>query len=145
VTGEQNKASGFSERLLIVDDEPGITQVIESAARELELGSFAIHDTDQFEKALEAIKPTIIFLDIVMPSRDGVELIAHLAAWNYPGRLVIMSGHPLYLKMGSTIAETHGLRLAALLTKPFRKKQILDLLRDLAERPVDRGDPEVAE
>jgi len=97
----------------------------------------AIHETEQFEKALRTIKPTIIFLDISMPRRDGVELIAYLSAWNYPGRIVIMSGHPLYLEMSSTIAKTRGLRLAGLLTKPFKKQQILDLLLDLAERPTE--------
>jgi CheY-like chemotaxis protein len=34
--------------------------------------------TDHFEKSLEKIKPTIIFLDISMPGRDGMELIGHL-------------------------------------------------------------------
>lgn len=144
MTGK-NKPLGVSNRLLIIDDEPGITQVIESAAREIGLGSFVIHDTEQFEKALDAIKPTLIFLDISMPHRDGVELMSYLAAGNYPGMVVIMSGHPLYLKMGSTIAETHGLRLADSLAKPFRRQQILDLLLDLAERPTDRGDPAVTE
>jgi DNA-binding response OmpR family regulator len=129
VTGAKNGPLGVINRLLIIDDEPGITQVIESAACELGLESFVLHGPDQFEKALEAIKPTIIFLDIVMPDRDGMKLIAHLAAWNYPGRVLIVSPHPLHLKMGSTIAETHGLRLADLLTKPLGKRQTLDLLR----------------
>jgi DNA-binding NtrC family response regulator len=126
-----------SNRLLIVDDEVGITRVIESAARELGFESLAIHETEQFEEALQTIKPTIIFLDISMPKRDGVELIACLSGWNYPGRVVIMSGHPVYLKMSSTIAKTRGLRLADLLAKPFRKQQILDLLLDMAERPTE--------
>jgi FixJ family two-component response regulator len=73
-----------------------------------------------------------------MPKRDGVELIAYLSTWNYPGKIVIMSGAaPLYLQMSSTIARTRGLRLADILTKPFRKQQILDLLMDLAEKPID--------
>ena len=132
----KNKPLG-SNRLLIVDDEEAITRVIESAARELGFESLAIHETEQFEKALQTLKPTLIFLDISMPKRDGVELIAHLSAWNYPGKVVIMSGHPLYLKTSSAIAKAGGLRLADLLTKPFRKQQILDLLLDLAERPTE--------
>ena len=136
MTVANNKPLG-SNRLLIVDDEVGITRVIESAARELGFESLAIHETEQFEKALQTIRPTVIFLDISMPTRDGMELIACLSAWNYPGRVVIMSGHPLYLKMSSLIADARGLRLAYLLTKPFRKQQILDLLLDLAERPTE--------
>lgn len=137
MTGKQDNALAVSDRLLIVDDEPAITQIVESAACELGLRSFVIHDSDQFETALDTIKPTIIFLDVVMPHRDGVELIAHLAARKYPGRLVIMSGQPLYLEMSFNLANAQGLRPAALLTKPFRKRQIRDLLRELAARSVD--------
>lgn len=134
----ESEHSGGANRLLIVDDEPGITRIIEVAALQLGFQVLSINETDDFEKALQAIRPTIIFLDISMPKRDGVELIAYLSTWNYPGKIVIMSGAAaLYLQMSSTIARTRGLRLADILTKPFRKQQILDLLMDLAEKPID--------
>ena len=125
--------SGTANRLLIVDDEPGITRVIEAAARQLAFEVLAIHDTDQFEKALGQIRPTIIFLDIAMPGRDGLELIAYLAAGNYPGKVVVMSGSdPRYIQMSSTIATTRGLWVAGTLTKPFRKQAVTHLLISLA-------------
>jgi len=74
-------------------------------------------------------------LDIAMPGRDGVELIGHLAAGNYPGKVVVMSGSdPRYIQMSSTIAKTRGLAVAGTLAKPFRKQQVTDLLTRLAER-----------
>lgn len=120
-------------RLLIVDDEPGITRVIEAAAHQLGFEVLALHDTDQFEKALGQIKPTIIFLDIAMPGRDGMELIGHLAAGNYLGKVVVMSGSdPRYIQMSSTIAKTRGLIVAGTLAKPFRRQDVKDLLTSLA-------------
>jgi CheY-like chemotaxis protein len=122
-------------RLLIVDDQPGITRVIEAAARELGFDVLAINDTDQFEKAIETLKPSIIFLDIAMPGRDGVELIANLAAANYPGRIVLMSGsNPLYIQMSFEIAKARGLWVAGTLAKPFRKQEVADLLTRLTEK-----------
>ena len=124
-----------TNRLLIVDDEPGITRVIEAAARELGFEVMSINDTEQFEKALGAIKPTIIFLDVTMPRRDGMELIGHLAADNYIGKVVIMSGSdPRYIQMSSAIAAVRGLNVAGTLPKPFRVREVMDLLRTLAER-----------
>ena len=138
MNGGKNSPIGATDRLLIVDDEPGITNVIEAVGRQLGFEALAIHDTDQFEKALQMIKPTIIFLDIAMPKRDGVELIAYLSAWNYPGKIVIMSGaDPLYLQMSSTIAKTRGLRLGGTLRKPFRKQHVVDLLIELAQNTTD--------
>jgi DNA-binding response OmpR family regulator len=126
-------AMGPTNRLLIIDDEPGITRVIEAAAREFGFEVLSIHDTDQFEKAMGQIRPTIIMLDIAMPGRDGVELIGHLAASNYPGKVVVMSGSdPRYIQMSSTIAKTRGLAVAGTLAKPFRKQQVTDLLTGLA-------------
>lgn len=122
-------------RLLIVDDEPGVTRVIEAAAQALGLEALAITDTGQFEKALAEIEPTIIILDVAMPGRDGMELIAHLAAGNYPGKIVIMSGSDLrYIQMSSAIATVRGLNVAGTLPKPFRMHELTDLLRILTGR-----------
>lgn len=72
-----------------------------------------------------------------MPGRDGVELIAHLSASKYPGKVIIMSGSdPRYIQMSSTIAKMRGLNIASTLTKPFRRRQIIDLLSELAHGPI---------
>lgn len=123
---------GIAERLLVVDDEPSIARVIETAARQIGLDVMAITDTDQFEKALQTHQPTIIMLDIAMPGRDGVELLGHLAAAHYAGKVVVMSGsHPSYVQMSSAIARNRGLDLAGALPKPFRKQAVADLLTRL--------------
>jgi DNA-binding response OmpR family regulator len=125
-----------SNRLLVVDDEPGVTRLIAAAARKLQFDVLEIHDTDQFEKALAEIRPTRTFLDIAMPGRDGLELIGYLSASNYPGKVVIMSGtDPRYIQMSSTIAKTRGLWVAGTLAKPFRMAAVTDLLISLAMPP----------
>jgi CheY-like chemotaxis protein len=122
----------MQHRLLIVDDEPGITRLIEILARSVGIESLAINDPLQFEMAVGSVKPTIIFLDIVMPGRDGTELISQLAAGNYPGKLVLMSGaDPTYMQMAAKLGSSQGLMIVAHLPKPFRNKQILNLLSQL--------------
>ena len=79
-------------RLLIVDDQQEITRLIEAFARTVGYEALSINDTDLFERALEQIEPTVVFLDIAMPQRDGMELIGRLAAGNYLGKVVVMSG-----------------------------------------------------
>jgi DNA-binding response OmpR family regulator len=119
-------------RLLVIDDEPGITRLIELAAKRLGFSVLSIHESDRFEAAFHALQPTVIFLDINMPGRDGLELIAHLASANYDGKVVVMSGSdPRFIQMSSTIGKTRGLTVAGTLTKPFRQQQVLDLLAGL--------------
>jgi PleD family two-component response regulator len=87
-----------ANRLLIVDDEQGIT--LEAVAQKLGFNVRAIHHSEQFEKALGQIDPTVILLDIAMPERDGMELIGLLAAKSYAGKVVVMSGSdPRYIQM----------------------------------------------
>ena len=119
-------------RLLIIDDEPSVTRVIETVAQELGFEVIAIHASDQFEKALSRLDPTVICLDITMPDRDGVELIAALAARSYPGKIVVMSGsHPSYIQMSAVIGKTRGLQIAGTLSKPFRRQELTALLTGL--------------
>jgi DNA-binding response OmpR family regulator len=126
------RRDGSTNRLLIIDDEPDITRLIEVTARRLGFAVLAIHDTDLFEKALGQIKPTVIILDIAMPGRDGLELIGYLSAGDYSGKVVLMSGSdPRYIQMSSVIAKTRGLFIAGTLAKPFRKRSVIDLLISL--------------
>ncbi len=133
--------TGTAHRLLVIDDEPDITRLIEAAARAIGLEVRSINDTNYFEKALAAFQPTVILLDVSMPDRDGVELIAHLSKGNYSGKIAIMSGTDArYIQMSSAIAKVKGLRVAGTLAKPFRMQALKDLLTKLTsdspETPV---------
>lgn len=121
-----------TNRLLIVDDEAAIARIIEQAARDVGFQVRAIFDSGDFEKAVQEIDPNVVILDIAMPGRDGLELIGHLAASDFPGKVVVMSGSDKsYIQMSSTIAKARGLNVAGTLEKPFRRQTILALLRSL--------------
>jgi two-component system OmpR family response regulator len=120
-----------ANRLLIVDDEPGVARVIETVAQKPGFAARAIYDSEQLEKALGRLNPTVIVLDIAMPDRDELELIGVVAAKSYPGKVVVMSGsHPSYIQMSSVIGKTRGLRIAGTLSKPFRKQEVRHCWQD---------------
>jgi response regulator of citrate/malate metabolism len=75
----------------------------------------------------------LLFLDVFMPDRDGLELLGLLQKHVYDGQIVMMSGaDPLYLNIAAASAKARGLRLAGILAKPCRKREIEDLLQRLA-------------
>ena len=118
-------------RLLIVDDTQEITDLVEVFAQAAGYEVLSINDSKLFEHALDQIKPTVIFLDMTMPGRDGMALIGSLASSNYPGRVVIMSGSDLSdVKTRST--EIRSLILSAVLLKPFRRQTVVELLKNLS-------------
>lgn len=128
-------------KLLIIDDEPGYARIIEFIAAQLGLESSAISDPRLLEKALEIADPTTIFLDIIMPGRDGLELIHTLAGRGYRGKIVLMSGADSpFIQMGSKIATALGLSIAGTLPKPFSHQIVQALLKDLLAAQA-RGAP----
>ena len=119
-------------RLLIVDDELDFANFISLVAREIGYTVRTVDRSPDFEFQLADWNPTVVFLDIFMPDRDGLELLGTLERHAYGGHLVMMSGaDSLYLNMAAASAKMRGLRLSAVLPKPCRKHQVADLLKTL--------------
>lgn len=119
-------------RLLIVDDDRTFAHELRVDGERLGLAVETIHEPLSFGPVLTQWRPGIIAMDLVMPDSDGLELVHACAHYKFQGHLILMSaGFELYLKMAEEIANTHGLRVAAKLPKPFRQKQFAYLLMSL--------------
>jgi len=123
-------------RLLIVDDEKDFASFVSVVAREVGYAVRAVHSGPDFEFQLTDWSPAVVFLDIFMPERDGLELLGTLERHQYGGHIVLMSGaDTLYLNMAAASAKARGLHLAGILPKPCRKQQVVDLLKTLTASP----------
>ena len=123
-------------RLLIVDDEKDFAAFIAIVAREIGYTVRSVDRSPDFEFQLSEWNPTVVFLDVFMPERDGLELLGILEQHAFGGHVVMMSGaDPLYLNMAAASAKMRGLRLSAVLPKPCRKQELQDLLKRLAASP----------
>lgn len=120
-------------RLLIVDDEPDIARIAEAMAVAIGYVARVVERSTDFEPIFSQWRPTVILLDIIMPGRDGLELLGALQQQNFRGPLIMMSGaDPIYLNMAAASAKARGLNLAHTLSKPFRKEQLQSMLQALA-------------
>jgi len=120
-------------RLLIVEDEEAFARFVTAVATGMGYEVRAVVHSRDFEFQLAEWKPTVLFLDIFMPDRDGLELLGLLQKHAYDGRVVMMSGaDALYLNMAAASAKVRGLRLAGILAKPCRKQEIEDILLQVA-------------
>jgi len=120
-------------RLLIVEDEEDFARFLSRVATDLGYAVHLVLRSPDFEIQLSSWKPSVVFLDVFMPDRDGLELLGTLQQHAYDGQLVMMSGaDPLYLNMAAASAKMRGLRLAGVLPKPCRKQDVQELLARLA-------------
>lgn len=136
--GVQRSNGGNVRRLLIVDDEPGVQDVLRFAFKETcEVAVAASADA-----ALDLLvrwPADLVLLDLVMPGKSGLDLLRELS--ERPGRppVIVLSA------LGTVSTAVEAMRLGALdyVTKPFeidalRIKVEHALVRRELEREVER-------
>ena len=65
-------------KILIVDDEPSITNLVSAYLKRERYEVFVASDGNAGLKAARTFKPDLIILDIMLPGMDGIELLARL-------------------------------------------------------------------
>lgn len=116
-------------RLLIVDDEAVIVQLIQVVARRLapEILLASCDNGARVQEAAEGFGPQLILLDLKMPGADGFEVIRRLRASELTRDIpvVVMTG----LDTDET-ARKVGETASGLLRKPLEVEAIRQVLRE---------------
>ncbi|HYG29595.1 MAG TPA: response regulator [Allosphingosinicella sp.] len=120
------------KRLLIVDDEPAIAEVIESVAAGRGYEVTTTGDAEAFMAAAAALDPDVIVLDLSLPHTDGVELLRLLAESGCRARILIVSGFDeRVLETSGRLGAALGLDVAGTLNKPIRVAELRSALARL--------------
>ena len=115
-------------RALILDDDPDFLAMLEKLLNSLKVETTGCTTYEQLHAALDS-KPDVIFLDIMLPHIDGIQVIQRLADLHTDAPLVLVSGADTsVLEAASRYARLEGMRVAGTLQKPFRIQQLAALL-----------------
>jgi DNA-binding response OmpR family regulator len=124
--------------VLIVDDEHHIRLLIEQALEPLEDEGIELLTASDGEVALEVVenhRPRLVFLDVMMPKRNGFEVCRAIKQdLGLSNTYVVM-----LTAKGQAYDREQGLDVGAdvYLTKPFDPDALLDLAREVfAADPV---------
>ncbi|MBU0723750.1 MAG: response regulator [Alphaproteobacteria bacterium] len=120
-------------RLLLIDDDPDIGEFVRKVAEGAGYDVISTSDPATFKTSLDSFAPTVIMLDLAMPSMDGVELIRFLAERKCPARILIISGFDSkMLDAAHRLGDAHGLPMAGVVQKPVRVAELRQLLAGLS-------------
>jgi len=110
-----------STRLLAVDDDAHICDLVRDVAEELGFEVATVTESKDFMNGYRDHRPNVITLDLQMPGTDGVELLRYLADEQSKARIVLMSGMDRkILDTAKRLAQGRGLNVAAVMQKPFQ-------------------------
>jgi two-component system OmpR family response regulator len=125
-----------THRVLVVDDEPNIVDVITMALR---FQDFSVRTAGSGAEALAAIvdfRPDLIVLDVMLPDMEGFDVAKRLGAQR--GRVPIV-----YLTArDATDDKVRGLTLGGddYVTKPFSLEELVARIRSILRRTGDTDD-----
>jgi two-component system, OmpR family, response regulator MprA len=131
-------AGGRDPRVLVVEDDEDIAQVLQ---RSLRLEGYEVRIAVDGEAALDqagAFNPDLVILDLGLPKLDGIEVARRLRAADDVPILMLTA-------RDAVEARVEGLDSGAddYLVKPFERQELLARLRALLRRRPPRGSASV--
>jgi two-component system OmpR family response regulator len=117
-------------RVLVVDDEPSIVDVISMALR---YHGFAVETAASGREALERVRrwrPHVMVLDVMLPDMEGFEVARRLAAEHAEVPILFLSARD------TTADKVRGLTAGGddYVTKPFSLEELIARLRNILRR-----------
>jgi two-component system OmpR family response regulator len=122
--------NGRVARILVVDDEPNITELVGAALR---YEGFAVDTAATGHQAIErveAARPTLVLLDVMLPDEDGFAVLRRLR--DRAGDLPVI----FLTARDATADKVGGLRLGGddYITKPFSLEELVARVRAVLRR-----------
>lgn len=118
--------------ILIADDDDAVRQVMRIALQQAGYDVCEATNGAEAIRAMHAAPFDLIITDVLMPERDGLEMIMHVRRRNPNIKVLAISGadNALFL------ANAAGLGATQVLRKPFRVAALLALVADLLQIPA---------
>jgi len=117
-------------RVLVVDDEPNITELVAMALR---YEGFTVQTAANGRDAVSAVAafaPSLVILDIMLPDIDGIEVLRRLVAQGRKVPIIFLTAKD------ATEDKVHGLTVGGddYVTKPFSIEELVARVRVVLRR-----------
>ena len=119
----------MSELVLIVDDEPGILAALSGVLSDEGFDTVCTQSGDEAVELYREKSPDVVFLDIWLPDRDGLEALQDIRELDPTAAVVMMSGH------GTTSTAVKAIKMGAFdyVEKPVSYNQVVETVQGALE------------
>ncbi len=120
---------------LIVDDEPGILTTLSGILADRGYGTLCTASGNEAIDLYRGHRPDVVFLDIWLPDRDGLETLQALRADDPAAAVIMMSGH------GTTATAVKAIKMGAYdyLEKPLSLRRVVEAAEGAIDQKLALG------
>lgn len=129
------------EKILIVDDDKNICDVLRLYLEKEGYGVILCHDGNEAVVKFNALKPDLVLLDIMLPGMDGLQVCREIRKKSSVPIIMITA-------KGETIDKVIGLEIGGddYIVKPFDPKEVIARINVIARRVISgNSEPETKE
>lgn len=135
----ENASPGSGNRLLVVDDEPAILDVLATSLRFL---GYEVTEVATGRAALTAVReqaPHLVLLDVMLPDLDGFEVVRRLRQGGSEVPVIFLTAR----ESGADVVGGLDLGADDYITKPFRLAEVAARVRAVLRRGEGRTEQRV--
>jgi two-component system response regulator PilR (NtrC family) len=131
---EGGRGAGGTQRVLVVDDEPDIRELLELTLSKMGLGVDAVGSVGEAKERLRAARYQLCLTDMRLPDGEGVELVRHIAGLAADLPVAVITAY------GSAENAVAALKAGAFdyVSKPVGLEQLRTLVKSALSLP-ERG------
>jgi two-component system alkaline phosphatase synthesis response regulator PhoP len=120
-----------NKKILVADDEPYILRSLSFVLKREGFIVEVARDGEETLKKVEEFKPKILFLDIMMPKKDGYQICKYLKNNHDTKDIYII----MLTARGQIIDKKKGIESGAddYITKPFSPREIVSKVKNILE------------
>lgn len=117
--------------VLVIDDEHALREILSQVLTDAGHRVVGAENGKEASKALATSAFDVVLTDVIMPEKDGMQVISEVRKKFPEVRIIAMSGgghvsRDQYLKIAK------GLGAHAILEKPFANQKLLDTIEEMA-------------
>jgi len=127
VSEEKSHTPARKRRVVIIDDDPAFGELLTSLVSGL--GHDAVVKEDSSASHTYEVRDSdIVFVDMMMPKVNGVQVLEQLARQNVKSAIVLVSSNDRCLHEAEEVVKHLDLDLLGVLHKPFQLPDVRALL-----------------
>lgn len=118
------------KKVLVIDDSQAEIRLLQSMLQEAGFHSVAISDPTKTEEAIEAERPSVILLDVVMPQRNGFQVCRDLKSQESYAKIPVILVTSKSAPSDRYWGEQQGAN--GFVAKPFTPDELLSAVKRFA-------------